>query len=117
MAALPLYFDLDLDGTAKHFKTLAEDGGLPIYYYHFPAVTGLRIKAKDMGRIAEIDGVVGSKVTVINRPFLKKTINATRQHNWKVFTGTSLLLNDCLEFGGAGVFCPLPLVGAREVTF
>ena len=68
-----------------------------------------------MARIAEIDGVIGAKITVINRPFLNKTIKATRGANWKVFTGTSLLLYDRLEFGGAGVFCPLPLIGSKDL--
>ena len=27
-----------------------------------------------------------------------------------MFSGTSFLLQDCLNMGGAGVFCPLPLV-------
>ncbi len=115
MAALPLYFNLDFRDAINHFKTIAEQGGLPVYYYHFPEVTGLNAAPEELARIAEIDGVIGAKITVINRPFLKKTIKATRAFNWKVFTGTSLLLHDCLEFGGAGVLCPLPLIGAEDV--
>ncbi len=115
MAALPLYFKLEFKDAVNHYKTLAEKGGLPIYYYHFPGVTGLNCPPSDLARIAEIDGVIGAKITVINRPYLKKTIKATQKFNWKVFTGTSLLLYDCLDFGGAGVFCPLPLIGAEDV--
>lgn len=116
MAALPLYFNLDFNSAVKHYKTLAEKGGLPIYYYHFPDVTGMKIPPENLAEIAEIDGVIGSKMTVINRPFLKKSIRVTREFGWKVFTGTSLLFYDCLEFGGAGVFCPLPLIGSEDVT-
>jgi 4-hydroxy-tetrahydrodipicolinate synthase len=115
MAALPVYFNLDLKSVVHHFKSLAKATDLPVYYYHFPDVTGLKIRPKDLARIAEIDGIIGTKLTVMNRPFLKKTIEATRRYDWKVFTGASLLLYDCLEFGGAGVFCPIPLVGTEDV--
>jgi 4-hydroxy-tetrahydrodipicolinate synthase len=115
MAALPLYFDLHFDDAIRHFETVAEQGGLPVYYYHFPDVTGLRVPPEELARIAEIDGVIGAKITVINRTFLKKTVEATMGFNWKVFTGTSLLLYDCLEFGGAGVFCPLSLIGPKDL--
>ncbi|MCP4683131.1 MAG: dihydrodipicolinate synthase family protein [Desulfobacterales bacterium] len=115
MAALPIYFSLDSKDMVKHFETVSRQGGLPVYYYHFPEVTGLSFPPEEMARIAEIDGVIGAKITVINRSFLKKTIIATQAFNWKVFTGTSLLLYDCLEFGGAGVFCPMPLIGAKDV--
>lgn len=115
MAALPVYFNLDLKNVVDHFKSLAKATDLPVYYYHFPDVTGLKIRPKDLARIAEIDGIIGAKLTVINRPFLKKAIESTRPYGWKVFTGTSLLLYDCLAFGGAGVFCPIPLVGTGDV--
>ena len=96
MAALPVYFNLDLKNVVRHFKSLTKATDLPVYYYHFPDVTGLNIRPKDLARIAEIDGIVGTKLTVMNRPFLKKTIEATRPYDWKVFTGTSLLLYGCL---------------------
>jgi len=115
MAALPLYFDLDSHKATAHFQNLAEKGGLPVYYYHFPDVTGLCFRPSELARLAEIDGVIGAKITVVNRSFLKKTVRATRHAGWKVFTGTSLLLYDCLEFGGAGAFCPLALIGAEDV--
>lgn len=115
MAALPVYFNLDLKSVVHHFKSLTKAMDLPVYYYHFPDVTGLKIRPKDLARIAEIDGIIGTKLTVMNRPFLKKTIEATRPYDWKVFTGASLLLYDCLAFGGAGVFCPIPLVGTEDV--
>ena len=115
MAALPLYFGMHFKDAIRHFEAVAEQGGLPVYYYHFPDVTGLNVPPEELARIAEIDGVIGAKITVINRSFLNRSIKATKASNWKVFTGTSLLLYDCLEFGGAGVFCPLPLIGSQDV--
>lgn len=115
MAALPAYFRIELKHAVGHYRTLAERSGLPIFYYHIPDAAGWSVPAEDMARIAEIDNVVGAKITVINRPFLKETIEATRQYGWKVFTGISFLLKDCLDFGGSGVFCPLPLIATADV--
>jgi 4-hydroxy-tetrahydrodipicolinate synthase len=115
MVTLPKYFDMDFKLVVKHFETVAGKGGLPVYFYYFPDVTGLELKPNQFAEIAAIDGIVGAKMTVINRSYLKKSIQATRPHGWKVFTGMALLLKDCLEFGGAGLFCPLSLIGHEDV--
>ncbi len=115
MAAMPFYFRLELPRVIKHFQAIAAEG-LPVFFYHFPDVTGLVLTPEELAEIAKIDNIIGAKLTVTNRGYLKKAIQATGPHGWKVFTGTSFLLYDCLEFGGAGVFCPLPLIAPGELT-
>jgi dihydrodipicolinate synthase/N-acetylneuraminate lyase len=51
---------------------------------------------------------------VINRSFLKKVIKVTRTGLCAVFAGSSFLLQDVLDLGGAGVICPLPLIAAKD---
>ena len=115
MAALPLYFTVSLERAKQHMAAVANEGGLPTYYYHFPAVTGLTLKPEELEEIAAIPGVVGAKLTITSRPFLKKVIQCTRAQDWKVFAGTTFLLESCLASGGAGIFCPLPLLAPTEV--
>jgi len=115
MAALPLYFSLSMDEVHRHFERLAREGGLPVFFYHFPQVTGLRLRPDDLARIAAVDGVVGAKVTVVSRSCLRATVEATQSEGWRIFTGTSFLLHECLAYGGAGVFCPLPLMAPTAV--
>lgn len=115
MAALPLYFDVSLERAKQHMAAVANEGGLPTYYYHFPAVTGLALKPEELAEIAAIPGIVGAKLTIVDRPSLKRIIECTRAQDWRVFTGTTFLLESCLGFGGAGVFCPLPLLAPTEV--
>lgn len=115
MVALPMYFKLGIKGVIKHFETVAKKGGLPMLFYYFPDVTDLVLSPGELSEIAAIDGIVGAKLTVINRSYLKRAVEATRPYSWKIFTGTSFLLHDCLSFGGAGVACPLGLIGADDV--
>ncbi len=116
MAAVPLYFQLGLDAILGQLATIAREGGLPTFYYHYPDVTGLVLPPHAFEAIAGVDGVIGAKVTVTNECFLRKVIERTRSSEFRVFAGTSFLLACCLESEGAGVFCPLPLLAPDEVT-
>jgi 4-hydroxy-tetrahydrodipicolinate synthase len=115
MAALPLYYAVGAEGVRRHFETLAREGELPVFYYHFPEVTGLVLTPGEIESIASIDGIVGAKLSVMNARFLRAVIQRTRPLGWRVFTGSTFLLDSCLRFGGAGVFCPLPLLAPDEV--
>jgi len=115
MAALPTYFKVDASTARGHFQALAAEGGLPVFFYYFPEVSGLVMRVREIAEIAALEGVVGAKITVVNKAFLREVIDETRRHGWRVFTGTTFLFLYCLETRGAGVFCPLPLVLPDEV--
>jgi 4-hydroxy-tetrahydrodipicolinate synthase len=115
LAILPLYYALDFAAVERHFETLAREGGLPVFFYHYREVAGLALTPRQIERIARIDGVVGAKITTLSKTFLRAVIRRTRPHGFRVFTGTTFLAERCLAFGGAGVFCPLPLLAPDEV--
>jgi len=110
LATIPTYWRVSADEAHDHLAAVAGEGGLPVYLYYFPEVTGLVLSPEAIARIAALDGVVGMKLTVANARFLRRVIAATRPHGFRVFTGTSFLAEACLAAGGAGVFCPLPLL-------
>lgn len=114
MAAVPLYFDPGLEALRRHLLAIAEQGELPIVYYHYPEVTGLVLPPPAFEMIAALPGVLAAKVTVVNDRFLRQVIERTRSSGLRVFAGTSCLLARCLEAGGAGAFCPLPLLAPVE---
>ncbi|MCP4755436.1 MAG: dihydrodipicolinate synthase family protein, partial [Proteobacteria bacterium] len=115
MAALPAYFALDMEQILFHFRTLGDEGGLPVFFYYFPDTTGLILTPDQISEIADLDGIVGAKLTLTSVPFLKEVIDKTRDKNFAPFTGMSLLLKDFLELGGVGVFCPLPILSPEDI--
>jgi dihydrodipicolinate synthase/N-acetylneuraminate lyase len=115
MAAIPAYFGIELPSILRHLKAIAAESRLPVFYYHYPEVTGVDLPSSAFEAIARIDGVVGAKVTVMNRYFIQRVIERTRPWDFRVFAGTSLLLAHCVELGGAGAFCPVPLLAAEAV--
>jgi len=115
LATLPLYYALDLAAVERHFETLAREGGVPVFFYYFREVAGLALKPREIERIASIEGVVGAKITTLSQAFLRDVIRRTHPHGFRVFTGTSFLAERCLASGGAGVFCPLPLLAPAEL--
>ncbi len=115
MAALAAYWRVSAGEAREHFSALAREGGLPVFFYHFPAATGLILTPREIAGIAAIEGVVGCKLTVTSARFLRRVIEETRPRGWKVFAGTTFLLDVCLAAGGAGVFCPLPLLAPELV--
>jgi 4-hydroxy-tetrahydrodipicolinate synthase len=114
LAALPAYFDLSMDNVLSHFRCLVAEGGLPVLFYHFPDTTGLTLTPEQIAMIAEIDGVIGSKLTVFSIPFMSKVIELTKDKDFDLYTGSTFLLKDCIDAGGAGVFCPLPVIRPDE---
>lgn len=115
MAAVTAYFEIGADEVVSHMETLASEGDLPVFYYHFPEVTGVELSPAEIAEIAAVPGVVGAKITVVNSAFQREVIEATRSADWRVFSGTCFLLASCVKAGGAGVFCPLPLLGPAAV--
>jgi len=115
LATLPLYYALDLAAVERHFETLVREGGVPVFFYYFREVAGLALTPREIERIAAVDGVVGAKITTLSRAFLRAVIRRTRGRGFRVFTGTSFLAEPCLACGGAGVFCPLPLLAPAAV--
>lgn len=110
MAALLGYFQPDFEAVKAHFETLAREGGLPVIFYYFPETTGLALAPDEIAELAEVPGIHGVKITVLNRSFIKRIISLTRTRMWAVFAGSAFLLRDTLQNGGAGCICPLPVI-------
>jgi dihydrodipicolinate synthase/N-acetylneuraminate lyase len=114
ISTMPLYYKIEFEQVIHHLVTIHKKGGLPIFFYYFPDTTRLVLSAEQIARIADLEGVIGAKLTVTSVPFLKSVIELTKDKDFAPFTGLTVLLQDCLEAGGAGVFCPHPLLGPDD---
>jgi dihydrodipicolinate synthase/N-acetylneuraminate lyase len=85
------------------YSALCDLHALPIFYYHFPSETGLKLKAEEVAAIVNLDGMVGIKESSLNLPDEEAHIRLTHK---AVFTSTALNLTQILDMGGAGAMCP-----------
>jgi 4-hydroxy-tetrahydrodipicolinate synthase len=88
------------------YTTLSEMHVLPIFYYHYPSETGLKLKSEDVAAILSLPGVVGIKESTLNLPEIKAHIHLTHGLGKAVFTATALNLTQVLDLGGQGAMCP-----------
>jgi 4-hydroxy-tetrahydrodipicolinate synthase len=63
MATPPYYAPVGQHGLATFFRTMAREGGLPLWMYHQPGETKLSIAPETVAELAEIPGIVGIKVS------------------------------------------------------
>ncbi len=100
------------------YAALCEMHALPIFYYHYPGQTHLRLSARDVANILCLEGVVGIKESTLNFADMRAHICLTRGLGKCYFTSTALNLTQYLEMGGSGAMCPeavlLPAQVVRE---
>jgi 4-hydroxy-tetrahydrodipicolinate synthase len=88
------------------YAALSDAQILPIFFYHYPADTGLHLTAEDVARILSLPMVVGIKESTLNLRELQAHIRLTRGQG-KVYLGcTALNLTQFLDAGGHGLMCP-----------
>lgn len=109
LAPLPIYFELKFESVLGHFRRLADAVPLPIVYYHFPGPTHLDLSADEIGRLFEIENLIGIKESTFNLNAVRKHIRALPE-GAMVFAGTILMLRPVMKAGGCGCICPIPAI-------
>ncbi|MCL2170400.1 MAG: 4-hydroxy-tetrahydrodipicolinate synthase [Defluviitaleaceae bacterium] len=61
LAVTPYYNKTTQKGLVEHYKLMAEAIDIPIIVYNVPSRTGLNMTPETLGKIAQIDGIVGTK--------------------------------------------------------
>jgi dihydrodipicolinate synthase/N-acetylneuraminate lyase len=87
------------------FQQLTASVDLPVFYYHYPADTGLRLSACEVGRIVQLPRMAGAKISTFDlREFraIRQCGGADRTY----LIGSALSLTQFLEAGGHGAMCP-----------
>jgi 4-hydroxy-tetrahydrodipicolinate synthase len=89
-----------------YYAALCDSQVLPVFYYHYPDHTGLRMSASDVARILSLPGVVGIKESILNLREMQAHIDLAKAHDKAFFCSTALILTQYLQSGGNGAMCP-----------
>ena len=102
LVVAPYYNRPDQRMLEAHFRTIAEDGGLPIVVYNVPSRTGTNVEADTFLRLAEHPRVVAVKEASGNLEQIAR-ICRDRPRNVAVLAGDDSWTLPTLVLGGDGV--------------
>lgn len=85
----------------RHFRSVADDGGLPVVLYNVPGRTGVSLKADTVGRLAEHDAIIGIK-EASGDMVLDTDISANTPDDFTLFSGDDFTTFPLMAVGGRG---------------
>jgi 4-hydroxy-tetrahydrodipicolinate synthase len=114
LVALPQYFRVGFDDVKRHFSRVVSEGGLPVLYYNFPAVTRLELSPAQIAELATSLGIVGVKQTIFDVEEIAELVSLTEHLPFSVLSGTVLNLPALVPRGVRGAIGVLPNLMPRE---
>ena len=111
----PYYNKPTQEGIFHHYRTVAEETGLPILIYNIPGRTASRIDPDTIARLSRVEGVVGLKEAGGD---LAATSEAIRQSDpdFVVLSGDDALTLPMLAIGGKGLITTTGNVAPRQMA-
>jgi len=107
LVALPQFF-------RRHFSRVVSEGGLPVLYYNFPAVTRLELSPAQIAELATVPEIVGVKQTIFDVEEIAELAKLTEHLPFSVLSGTVLNLPALVPRGIRGAIGVLPNLMPRE---
>jgi len=102
LIVVPYYNKPSQDGMFEHFKTIAENTGLPLIIYNIPGRTGVNMAPETVARLAEIKSYVGIKDAAGSLDQTSQTI-ALCPRDFSVWSGDDSLTLPMMSVGAVGV--------------
>jgi 4-hydroxy-tetrahydrodipicolinate synthase len=87
------------------YQCLSDLAILPIFYYHYPSDTGLKLTPEQLACIIRLPGVVGAKMSTLDLREFAELVARTRGCGKVFLTATALNLTQFLDAGGQGAMC------------
>jgi 4-hydroxy-tetrahydrodipicolinate synthase len=104
LVVAPYYNKPDQRMLEAHFRSVADEGGLPIIVYNVPGRTGVNVEAATLLRLAEHPRIVAVKEASANMDQIA-TILRDRPADFSVLAGDDTWTMPMLALGGDGVIC------------
>ncbi len=96
----------------KHYLMIADSSPIPVLLYNVPSFTGLNLEAGTASALSSHENIIGIKDSSGNVEQLSEMISLTREKEFSVLTGSSIVLYPSLCVGAVGgimaIACVLP---------
>ncbi len=86
----------------KHYKAIAESVQIPIILYNIPKNTGINLEPATVVELAEVKNIAGIKDSSGNIENIQSYIEATKDYDFCILSGSDSLILKSLELGAAG---------------
>ncbi len=100
------------DAFMKHYLMIADSSPIPVLLYNVPSYTGLDLEAGTAATLSSHENIIGIKDSSENVEQLSEIISLTRDKEFSVLTGSSIVLYPSMCVGVAGgimaIACALP---------
>jgi 4-hydroxy-tetrahydrodipicolinate synthase len=98
----PYYNKPTQDGIFHHYRTIAEETGLPLICYNIPGRTSSRIEPETIGRISRVPGMAGVKEAGADLVKMAQAI-ALSDPSFLFISGDDAITLPLLAIGGCGL--------------
>jgi 4-hydroxy-tetrahydrodipicolinate synthase len=111
----PYYNKPTQEGIFHHYRTVAEETGLPIIAYNIPGRTASRIEPETTARLSRVAGIVGLKEAGGDLALTSRTL-ALVESGFTVLSGDDSLTLPMLAIGARGVISTTANVKPEEMA-
>ncbi len=111
----PYYNKPTQEGLYLHFKTIAEEVGLPIIVYNIASRTGVNIEPETMARISKVKNIVGVKEASGSLEQMSM-IRYLCGEKFDLISGDDALTLPVLSIGGTGVISVVNNIAPKDVS-
>ena len=102
LSVTPYYNKPTQEGLYQHFKAIAEAVSLPIILYSVQGRTGVNIEPATVGRLSQIENIIGIKEASGNISQMSAILNAVPE-DFLVLSGDDAVTLPLIALGGRGV--------------
>ena len=110
----PYYNKPTQEGIFHHYRTVAEETGLPIFVYNIPGRTASRIEPETIARLSKVPGIVGLKECGGDFALTSRTISLV-EPGFVVLSGDDAVALPMLAIGGRGAISTTANVAPGEM--
>lgn len=108
LVVLPTYYPLPFEDVLSFYQRLCVLSAKPIFYYHYPQMTGHFFSNEELTRLFSLGNLCGAKESSLSLIDIRKHLKATSDKDVSLFSGNSLSLLAVLSMGGSGAICQIP---------